>query len=245
MKKWVIYTALFGDYDQLREPEELIDEFDFICFTDQVQLRSNVWKIIFITGQDHSPSWLNRKYKMLPHLFLSNYEISIYMDVSIQLLKSPKQLIVQELGNNDMILAQHRLRNCVYDEARECVIFGKSSYINTVSQLRKYKRQGFPVSYGLFENGVLIRRHNSPPLIRLMEEWWEEYNQGYFRDQLSLPPILWKNDMSYPLGTYSINDGEYFKLFPHNTEKLNRWNKVKLSLRIRLRRFYYSFLSFG
>ena len=36
MKK-VIYTAIFGDYDNLVEPYYIPDGFDFICFTDNLE----------------------------------------------------------------------------------------------------------------------------------------------------------------------------------------------------------------
>ena len=43
MKK-VIYTAIFGDYDSLPEPDYIPNGFDFICFTD-TDIKSNIWKI--------------------------------------------------------------------------------------------------------------------------------------------------------------------------------------------------------
>jgi len=40
--KLVVYTALFGDYDNLIEPKEKFEGCDFICFTDQKHLTSDV-----------------------------------------------------------------------------------------------------------------------------------------------------------------------------------------------------------
>ncbi len=245
MKKWVIYTALFGDYDYLKDPDESVEEFDLICFTDQANLKSDVWKVVYVPASDKYSARMNRKYKLLPHLFLRDYEVSIYIDVSIRVLKSPTALVSEILKSNDIILSKHKLRDCIYEEARECVIFRKADYSATVDQIRRYREEGFPRHFGLYENGVLIRRHNSPQLIRLMEQWWEEYNRGSFRDQLSLPYILWKNDISFPISIHSSNDGVYFNLFPHKKEEMDRWEKLQLSLTIRLRRLYYSFFSFG
>ena len=43
---------------------------------------------------------------------------------------------------------------------------------------------------GISENGLLIRRHNEPSVIELMELWWEEYQHGCLRDQVSLMPCM-------------------------------------------------------
>jgi len=75
-KKFVIYTALFGDYDELSDPIEGFYDCDFICFTDQKNINSKVWKTIYIPETDMSPKMMNRKYKMLPHIFLVEYEES-------------------------------------------------------------------------------------------------------------------------------------------------------------------------
>ena len=43
MKK-VIYTSIFGGYDQLPDPIYTPKGWDFICFTDS-DIKSNIWKI--------------------------------------------------------------------------------------------------------------------------------------------------------------------------------------------------------
>lgn len=40
------------------------------------------------------------------------------------------------------------------------------------------------------ENGLLIRRHNEPSVIELMQLWWKEFQHGCLRDQVSLMPCL-------------------------------------------------------
>jgi len=47
MGKYLIYTAIFGEQgDILQEPEQKIEGFEFACFTDRKDLKSNTWKII-------------------------------------------------------------------------------------------------------------------------------------------------------------------------------------------------------
>ena len=45
---------------------------------------------------------------------------------------------------------------------------------------------------GITENGILIRRHNNPKVVELMELWWQEYLHGCLRDQVSLMPCIYK-----------------------------------------------------
>lgn len=242
MKKWVIYTALFGDYDQIVDPEQAWEEFDFICFTDQERLRSNVWQFVLVRNEEGSPVLANRKYKMLPHLYLSQYEISLYLDVNIKPLKNPRQMIEVELADRDFYLPKHSLRDCLYEEAKECIIFEKSSFKHTMSQLLKYKEEGFPRNYGLSENGIMFRRHHNPLIKSLMEQWWVEFGQGSKRDQLSLPYIFWKNGMKLPTGKFWADDQQNFKKFPHRNEVRSTFERLILSLKIRFRRLYFNFL---
>ncbi|HCJ1226365.1 TPA: DUF616 domain-containing protein, partial [Klebsiella pneumoniae] len=94
----VVYTALFGDYDELIEIPEGMHKCDFICFTDQKIENKKGWEIIKIENSSGSNVLQNRKYKILPHVFLSEYEYSVYIDSNIRLLKSPESLVIKYLG---------------------------------------------------------------------------------------------------------------------------------------------------
>ena len=86
MKNVVVYTAIFGDYDFLYEPTVTPDNVDFICFTDNKNMESDIWKIrnvlpLYNNSELKNPHVRNaRKYKSLPHRFLSEYEYSVWVD---------------------------------------------------------------------------------------------------------------------------------------------------------------------
>ena len=44
-KKVIIYTAIFGGYDELVEPDYIPEDCDFVCFTDSTHFKSDVWDI--------------------------------------------------------------------------------------------------------------------------------------------------------------------------------------------------------
>ncbi|MFS7484189.1 hypothetical protein ACJ8B3_01955 [Klebsiella pneumoniae] len=82
MNKYVVYTALFGDYDDLIEPKNIDYKCDFICFTNQENITSDKWKIIYV--KDVNDTVLkNREYKFLPHLFFSRNMMQVYMWIQI------------------------------------------------------------------------------------------------------------------------------------------------------------------
>jgi hypothetical protein len=239
--KLVVYTALFGDYDDLIEPKEKFEGCEFICFTDQKHLTSDIWEIRYIEECDLTPNMMNRKYKILPNLFLNEYEWSLYVDANISIIGNPFDLATKYLTKYDITVPKHFARNCVYDEARECVILGKTKYDETKKQMDKYKNEGFPKNFGLGENGIIFRKHNSDNIIKLMNDWWEELNTQTKRDQLSLAYVLWKNGQKFSFMDESARSGlGYFEYILHNEFK-NRsfFSKAKDKIKITIKRLVY------
>jgi len=213
--KFVVYTALFGDYDDLIDPKENFEGCDFICFTDQKHLISDIWEIRYIEECDLPPNMMNRKYKILPHLFLSEYDWSLYVDANIAILKNPLELANKYLSKCDIALPKHFARDCIYDEARECLNLELVKYNEVKKQIDKYKREGFPRKFGLGENNILLRKHNNKKVIKLMNDWWEELINHTKRDQLSLAYVLWKNGEKFEYMDESARGNKIFRLKLH------------------------------
>lgn len=191
IKKIVVYTALFGDYDVLQEPDGSYECCDFICFTDQQGLNSAYWKFVYVDGSDNSPTLLNREYKILPHKYLSQYSTSIYIDANIKLHSDPAFFANELLEGSIMVCPEHFLRDCIYDEAQECYRVNKISKIELDNFLTICDRYAFPRHHGLTENNILLRRHMNEQCIQLMEQWWQLLVNGPRRDQLMLPLASW------------------------------------------------------
>ena len=51
----VLYTFIFGDYDDLKTPSVSTEGGDYVCFTDNPRLRSEFWDVRLSTrhGADH------------------------------------------------------------------------------------------------------------------------------------------------------------------------------------------------
>ncbi|WP_162913257.1 glycosyltransferase [Rhodospirillaceae bacterium SYSU D60014] len=191
----VVYTCLFGDYDRLKEPAFIDPEVEYICFTDSAELRSDGWRIVRLETDEPNPRRASRSTKILPHKHLPEHGFSVYVDATICITaESIKNLVVEALGEHDIGLYSHPKRNCIYEEGRYCILIGKETTQNVAPQFLRYFEEGFPPNYGLFENAFIVRR-NTERIRELNELWWEEYNKGSQRDQLSLMYCLWKLDI--------------------------------------------------
>lgn len=84
----------------------------------------------------------------------------------------------------------------------------------------------FPKEYGLGENNIIIRKHNHKDVIRLMNYWWEYFNQGAKRDQLTLFFLSWKHGVPIQLmDETSRNKNNYFRYHLHKNEKITPHEK--------------------
>ena len=68
-KKIIVYTGLFDSYDKLIDPLFIHERIKYVCFTNNINLKSKIWNIIQI-NEKGSGRHLNRKIKILPHVYL-------------------------------------------------------------------------------------------------------------------------------------------------------------------------------
>lgn len=215
----VVYTAVFGSYDHVPAVNSAWD-CDFVCFTDSPEFVSAGWKIVILDLGGESPAQANRRFKMKPHKYLSNYECSLYIDGNIKVLIDPSPLFEKYLAHGVIAIPKHQDRHCAYMEAQACIDVGLVNKDITDNQMTKYASAGFPKDFPMTENGVILRKHNDKSVITIMDAWWTEYCNGAKRDQLSLPYLIWKNKIEVSDVTEGprINT-KYFKFELHQIDK--------------------------
>lgn len=194
--KKVVYTCITGDYDKLIEPSYLSDGFDYICFTDNKTLKSDVWQIKPLPKETEGLSQVKKQrfVKINPHLLLKEYDISIWVDGNVTLKGNLNEFVSETLKDRiSVYVPKHPQRNCIYREAKAVLAMKKDKPEIVNKQLERYKKEGFPSSFGLLQSNIMLRRHNNPECIKLMETWWKELKSGSHRDQLSFNYALWKD----------------------------------------------------
>ncbi len=195
----VIYTCLIGNYDTLKQPLVVDDSFDYICFTDNNEKRNGVWEMRDLSDVAiKDPTRYSRYAKILPHRVLSDYNYSIYVDANIQILTDNFYTIVNKRIEEGELICQvpHLKSNCIYEEIRKAYFAGRVGWKEAKRQYNHLIENGFPSKYGLFENNILLRKHNDEKVIEISEKWWNEYCNFSKRDQFSLMYVYWgKNFM--------------------------------------------------
>lgn len=229
-KKKVVYTCITGNYDRLIDPKYITPDFDYVCFTDNADFRSDIWDIRPMPKECDGLTQVKRQryVKINPHLLLSDYDISIWVDGNVS-LKGDLDKLLDEVLRDDcsVYVPKHPQRNCIYMEERAVKRMKKDSSSITKKQIDRYRSEGFPKNYGLLQSNILIRKHNNDDCIRLMEEWFKEVKDGSHRDQLSFNYVLWKNsDIKVIYLNKYIYRSEYFFWNGYHSKMKHLPNKV-------------------
>ncbi len=208
-KRIVVYTCITGGYDDLLPPLTIEPQIDYVCFIDKTPAVHDGWGVVPIPDIAKNNAVKNRFIKMHPHILFPNHEISIYIDGNIQILGGITSLVRDTIKKGDIALYKHPLRNCIYAEAEECAAIGHDWKWRITKQMNKYRDAGFPPEAGLYEGSVILRRHHQSQVRTLMEAWWNAYQSGTKRDQLSLTFLAWK--LAIPIICMGESDPRYTK----------------------------------
>ena len=217
--KVVVYTAIFGDYDTLKDPYRYFSQgIDYICFTNQ-NIESDIWKVIKVPLWNNNPIKTARMYKILPHKYLSEYDVSIWVDANILIKGDLMELIIY--NKYDFYCYSHyavigTYRDCVYEEAKIVLYLEKDIPEKVYKQMTKYYNERYPKNNGLYITTILIRNHNNVSVIDAMNRWWKEVMDGSHRDQLSINYAIYNSNL---INFYCNNSQKqfdsYFKRLSH------------------------------
>lgn len=205
IKDIVIYTAMIGDYDELREPLFLSDDITYVCMTNNKNLKSDIWNIEYISDDSFDDVYLARHIKMNPHIYFHDYETSIWVDGKYQIMDDLRIYISLYQKQSNILCFPHPERECICDEAAVCINSKRGNKKDIILQVAKYLKEGFPLDYGLYETGCIVRAHKDEQVKRLMEFWEEELLKNSVRDQLSFPYVCWKNNFTPDICDLDVN----------------------------------------
>lgn len=174
-----VYTALFGNYEELKEPTIITPGWRYICITDQ-PLQSDVWEIINVPVMMEDPRRTARYYKIMFHCINARY--SLWLDASFKITCDlntwwEKRFVAP------ISFPKHPLRNCVYREGHACIGNGRGEEQLIRKQLQKYYGT-VPECAGIVTSGIMMREQ-TPEVMDLCERWWLELSQNSSRDQIA------------------------------------------------------------
>lgn len=216
MKKFVIYTARFGEPGRFNFPRLTNGDIGGICYTDLDIKEGCNQKIPVLKGRFKQNDFYQMKRMRLKHLMpirrqrfvkicipdeiFNNYEYSLYVDCKRPVLVDFNYLLSCLGPESDYALRKHKRRDCAYEEAEWLIKKDKHDTAMIQRQVEFYRRENFPSHYGLYWSVMLFRRHTKS-VKEFSRLWWQQVEKYSFRDQVSFPYVVWKHDMKISLFT--------------------------------------------
>lgn len=223
--KYCLFTYIFGKNKELfREPKFIDKDIEYICVTDQYDLKSNVWKIIYEPLENvKSLRDKTALTKFNPFKYTTAEKI-IIQDMSLECITSLSDLY-NMLDENFICLKKHPQRNNLAEELPQWKVRGLlDSQIQAFYKIAQ-KDNIQLTSVPLYECCVMCI-HN------------DEITKMIFDSLLELMSLLGVNGnmivtqqcpFAYLLATYYndlkigyINQNKYFTRYIHNTNDVNK-----------------------
>lgn len=171
--KICVYTCITGDYDKIKKLEIKEAGIDYYFFTNNKELKSNTWNVVYIDNDGLDNIRFARKIKVLGHDILKDYDVTIWLDGASYIRKSVKEFLDRycDLEKYSLIGFKHNYRDCIYDEAVECIKVRKDKESVVKKQMDLYQKNKYPKHNGLIESTVLIRNFKNKKLNKVMKNW--------------------------------------------------------------------------
>lgn len=177
---------------------------DYICFFEgDTPDRHDGWVLRELTSyvELDSPR-SSRLPKILPHIYLPEYEYSIYVDTSVELKPDLRKNFFGTLGDSQLGLV--RLPRTLAQEFREVSRRRYDNGFVLLEQSQAYAAIDEPLeSVQAYWGGMILRKHNERQIIEFANRWITNVLRFSRRDQLSLPVAL----IGFPKTNLKVIDG--------------------------------------
>lgn len=227
--KICVYTCITGNYDKINEIKDKELGIDYYLFTNNKNISSKTWKVIYIEDRSLTNVKLARKIKILGHELINDYDILLWMDAAIQFEKKIIDFIKNNIDDKtDFAAFKHGDRNSIEEEFIACVKASKETKKNVETLREFYREQKYKYDNGLIESTVFIKRPKSEIVKQTMNIWFEMVKKYSSRDQLSFNYCLFKTKMKVRWIKGKVFGNKWF-----------RWNGHAYSHEIEKYRLYF------
>lgn len=208
--KIAVYTCITGNYDRVLQPQYTEDDCDYYFITEEKPKELGMYKWMDVNQVvpeiELSSKDKNRYCKMHPFELFPEYDYSIYLDGSIQIIRGIAHSI-SETGRTGLAMHRHRKSNDIYTEGIFLSWLGAVDKQMLIIDMERYMNEGFPKEFGQFECGMIVTDLHNSKAHELYLKWFEEYMRSSKRDQQSLVYVLWK--MGYTAEDIGNLGGKY------------------------------------
>lgn len=181
-----LLTAVYDNYDSLREICVQDIPHEAICVTDNPNLASETWNVIYEPRPDRHPNLAAKSPKMCPWRY-TDADLTIWLDASFEIISYDFLAAVSKFAPLGQF--SHPDRACIYAEGNYSTGLRKYSDLPLEAQMADYRNRGHPEHWGLWATGVIVRQH-TPEIEAFGEAWLAECEKWSFQDQVSEAVIL-------------------------------------------------------
>ena len=226
-KKIAVYTCMTGNYDNIKEIKNKEKGIDYYCFTNNKNVKSNTWKVIYIEDKTLSNVELARKTKIMGTPMLNEkYDILVWMDAAVTFKKSIHDFINQYLNKKDSFVAfKHGNRNNIKEEMEACFRFNKEEKDKIERLMKFYEEEDYNYDNGLIESTVFIKRPKDRKVKETSNLWFSMIVNYTKRDQLSFNYCIKKTGLKVKWINEKVFDNDWFLWENHNlNHDINHYN---------------------
>ena len=222
--RFCVYTALFGEYDDLRSPAYVPAGLNFICFSDRARDVAG-WDVRVVDQGPACPATKSRLLKILPYDYLEDYDCSLYIDANVIFLADPLVVYRRWLKGKTFVAWSHPERAGVYEEIEAILVNFRHAPDGLIDQYLHFRQQRVPDQTGLIEALFLWRDHRDAAIRKLMQEWWQTLRRfKCHRDQPALGYLMWRDGIRpdvLPAYLGTSRDNDFFRKLPHRKTALD------------------------
>lgn len=225
--KYSVLTCIFNNYEVLRTPYNPNPDVEYVCVTDNPELKDDVWQIKYLNDiqklMPENNQWTYVRYH--PFEFVSN-DICLYVDGSIQLKADFTKFLIYPFVFNDFeygVMA-HLMNQTIQDDVETWRTTRGISNSESDNALRLIKDTNYDVK-GYIQSGCLLYRKGKVADIINNATWDLCYKLSdtpgtvYRNNQLALTYVI--NKMFYMderimiMSPLCLNS-DYLQIYFHN-----------------------------
>jgi hypothetical protein len=218
-----VVTYIFGkNTELLREPLVIDSEVDYICVTDQSDLKSEHWRCVIDTIPE--AKCVRDKMPMVkynPFKYTDSDNV-IVIDGTIQISSSILPLFKQ-INKSHLLIKMHRERHCLFDELNAWCQYRQMDPNVILKFYAMASTDGIDLKNNFLIESCIIGFHKSPEILKICQ-----LNLAYMQF-LGENGLLCKTNQcpftylieKYRIPYQTLDQDAYFYRFGHNT-----WNRA-------------------
>lgn len=208
--KKVIFTAVSGNRDIFPTIRVKNDSYDYICFTTENIKPNKMWQVVKVE-KEISNVKTARKYKILSHKYLSDYDMTVWIDANMGMENNLYEVIEREIKGHNFVCYQHSSGQFGHNyEINRCISMRKDDEKVLLRQRKAY--QEITERVMLPATGIILRKKTER--VKEFEKlWWEHVKEYSCRDQIAFCYAVWK--LNFEWSPIKTARHKWFCIGPH------------------------------